>query len=312
MDNIAKFCIKHKVTTLMAVIMISIFGVVFTTQLQLALLPDMEAPAALVMCYYNGATPTDMEELVTRPLESAIMSVPGVEGVQSSSADGMSQVQITYVEGTNLDIAATKLREQFDRITLPDGATDPIIVNINIGDLMPSALVALQGDDLVSVQTLAEDTVAPALERIDGVAQVTISGGVTQQVAVEVDATRAAGLGLSNSYIAQMLAAENLLYPGGDLQHGTQTLTVTTDAKFESVEDVASMILPLPTGGTVRLSEVADVRLETEAPDSVAKTDGSACVVLQVSKQSGANEVATADAVVEAMAGLQARNGAVV
>ena len=312
MDNIAKFCIKHKVTTLMAVIMISIFGVVFTTQLQLALLPDMEAPAALVMCYYNGATPTDMEELVTRPLESAIMSVPGVEGVQSSSADGMSQVQITYVEGTNLDIAATKLREQFDRITLPDGATDPIIVNINIGDLMPSAMIALQGDDLASVQALAEDTVAPALERIDGVAQVTISGGVTQQVAVEVDATRAAGLGLSNSYIAQMLAAENLLYPGGDLQHGTQTLTVTTDAKFGSVEDVAGMILPLPTGGAVRLSEVADVRLETEAPDSVAKTDGSACVVLQVSKQSGANEVATADAVVEAMSNLQARNGAVV
>ena len=65
MGNIAKFCIKHKVTTLMAVIMISIFGVVFTTRLQLALLPDMEAPAAIVMCYYNGATPTDMEELVT-------------------------------------------------------------------------------------------------------------------------------------------------------------------------------------------------------------------------------------------------------
>ena len=64
MSNIAKFCIRHKVTTLMAVIMISIFGVVFTTQLQMALLPDMEAPAAIVMCYYNGATPTDMEELV--------------------------------------------------------------------------------------------------------------------------------------------------------------------------------------------------------------------------------------------------------
>ena len=77
--SIAKFCIKHKVTTLMAVIMISIFGVVFTTQLQLALLPDVEAPAAVVMCYYNGASPQDMEELVSRPLESAIMSVAGVE-----------------------------------------------------------------------------------------------------------------------------------------------------------------------------------------------------------------------------------------
>ena len=312
MDNIAKFCIKHKVTTLMAVIMISIFGVVFTTRLQMALLPDMEAPAALVMCYYNGASPSDMEELVTRPLESAIMSVSGVDGVSSTSSDGVSQLQITYVEGTNLDIAATKLREQFDRLSLPDGAMDPIIVNINIGDLMPSAMVALQGEDLASVQALAEDTVAPALERIDGVAQVTISGGVEQQISVEVDPTRAAGFGLSNSYIAQMLAADNLLYPGGDMQNGTQTLTVTTDAKFQTVEDVANLIIPLQTGGTVRLSEVASVALETEDPEAIAKTNGSACVVLQVSKQSGANEVSTADAVVEEMAELQARNGSIV
>ncbi len=312
MDNIAKFCIKHKVTTLMAVIMISIFGVVFTTQLQMALLPDMEAPAALVMCYYNGASPSDMEELVTRPLESAIMSVSGVDGVSSTSSDGVSQLQITYVEGTNLDIAATKLREQFDRLSLPDGAMDPIIVNINIGDLMPSAMVALQGEDLASVQALAEDTVAPALERIDGVAQVTISGGVEQQISVEVDPTRAAGFGLSNNYIAQMLAADNLLYPGGDMQNGTQTLTVTTDAKFQTVEDVANLIIPLQTGGTVRLSEVASVALETEDPEAIAKTDGSACVVLQVYKQSGANEVSTADAVVDEMAKLQARNGSIV
>lgn len=312
MNNIAKFCIRHKVTTLMAVIMISIFGVVFTTQLQLALLPDMEAPAALVMCYYNGASPSDMEELVTRPLESAIMSVSGVDGVQSTSSDGVSQLQITYVEGTNLDIAATKLREQFDRLSLPDGAMDPIIVNINIGDLMPSAMIALQGEDLASVQALAEDTVSPALERIDGVAQVTVSGGVEQQISVEVDPTRAAGLGLSNAYIAQMLTAENLLFPGGDMHNGSQTLTVTTDAKFQTVEDVANLILPLQTGGTVRLSEVADVYLETGDPEAVAKTDGSPCVVLQVSKQSGANEVATADAVVEEMAALQARNGSIV
>jgi multidrug efflux pump subunit AcrB len=311
-NKIARFCIGHKVTTLMAVIMISIFGVVFTTQLQLALLPDMEAPAALVLCYYNGATPSDMEELVTRPLESAIMSVSGVDGVSSTSSNGVSQLQITYVEGTDLDIAATKLREQFDRLSLPDGAVDPIIVNINIGDLMPSAMIALQGEDLASVQAMAEDTVSPALERIDGVAQVTVSGGVEQQIAVEVDPTRAAGLGLSNSYIAQMLAADNLLYPGGDMKNGTQTLTVTTDAKFQTVEDVANLIIPLQTGGTVRLSEVANVFLETGAPEAIAKTDGTACVVLQVSKQSGANEVATADAVVAEMAKLQERNGAVV
>ena len=312
MSSIAKFCIKHKVTTLMAVIMISIFGVVFTTQLQMSLLPDIEAPAAVVMCYYNGANPSDMEELVTRPLEAAIMSVSGVDGVQSSSSDGVSQVQVTYVDGTDLDIAATKLRERFDMLSLPDGATDPVIVNINVSDLMPSAMIALMGEDLASIQALAEDTVAPALERIDGVAQVTVSGGVSQQIAVEVDNTRAAGLGLSSSYIAQILAAENLLYPAGDLQNGSQTLTVSTDAKLASVEDVANVILPLPTGGTVRLSEVANVWLENLDADTVANTDGTPCVILQVSKQSGANEAATAQAVADAMAGLQAQNSAVV
>ena len=141
----AKFCIKHKVTTLLAVIMIAIFGLVFTTQLQMALLPNMEYPAAVVICYYNGASPSDMEELVTRPLEAAVMSVPGVDEVQSVSSDSTTQIQITYVDGTDVDIAATKLREQFDMVSLPDGAIDPVIVNMNISDMMPTAMVALYG-----------------------------------------------------------------------------------------------------------------------------------------------------------------------
>ncbi|MBC8535832.1 efflux RND transporter permease subunit [Feifania hominis] len=310
--NIAKFCIKHKVTTLMAVIMVVIFGVVFTTQLQMSLLPDMEAPAAVVMCYYNGANPSDMEELVTRPLESAIMSVSGVESVSSSSSDGVSQIQITYVEGTDLDIAATKLRERFDMLTLPDGAIDPVIVNINISDLMPTAMVALMGDDLSQLQTLAQDTVIPALERIDGVAQVTISGGVENQIAVEIDTARATGLGLSNTYISQMLTAENLLYPGGSVKNGSQNLTVSTDAKYQSVEEVANTILPLPTGGTIRLAEVARVGLETTDPTTVAKLDATPCVILQVSKQSGANEVTTSRAVTQTLEELHEKTPSVV
>ena len=285
----AKFCIKHKVTTLLAVIMIAIFGVVFTTQLQMSLLPDMEAPMAVVVCYYNGATPSDMEELVTRPLETAIMSVPGVDEISSTSSDGVSQIQITYVEDTNLDIAASKLREKFDMLSLPDGAMDPMIINMNISDLMPTAMIALSGDDLAELQALAEDVVVPALERINGVASVSISGGVTQQVSVEVDPTRAAGFGLSNSYIAQFLKAENLLYPGGDVYNGSKTLTVSTDAKFQTVEDVANMILTLPTGGQVRLGEVANVRLESKETEALAEMNGENCVLLQVSKQSGAN-----------------------
>ena len=169
--NIAKACIKHKVATLLAVIMVVIFGVLFGTRLQMALMPNMEMPMAVVMTTYVGANPSDIEELVTSPLESAIMSVSGVDEITSTSAENVSTIQITYLEGTDLDIAATKLREQFDRVSLPDDASDPIIVNINISELMPTAMIALVGDDLSQLQTKAEDDISPALERIDGVAR---------------------------------------------------------------------------------------------------------------------------------------------
>ncbi|MGI5963956.1 MAG: efflux RND transporter permease subunit [Lawsonibacter sp.] len=304
----AKFFIQHKVATLLAVILITVFGVIFGTQLQMALMPDIEAPMAVVICYYNGASPSDMEELVTRPLEGAIMSVPGVDKVQSTSADSVSQIQITYVEGTDLDIAATKLREKFSATTLPEDAIEPVIMNLNISELMPTAIIALMGEDLGELQTLADDVVAPALERIDGVAQVSVNGGVEQQVAVELDPARCAGLGLSNSYVAQYLAGQNLLYPGGELQNGSEKLTVSTDAKFQSVDDVANMLLTLPTGGAVRLSEVAQVSLENSDADTIAKVGDTACVILQISKQSSANEAEVSNQVAARMEELSQDN----
>ncbi|MBR4211332.1 MAG: efflux RND transporter permease subunit, partial [Oscillibacter sp.] len=275
---------------------------------QMSLLPDMEAPMAVVMCYYNGANPTDMEELVTKPLESAALSVSGVKEVASTSGDGSSSITVTYVDGTDLDIAATRLREQFDMITLPEDATKPIILNMDIGALMPTAVVALMGNDLNQLQTLSEDVVTPALERIDGIASVTAYGGNEQEISVRLDAARAEGYGLSNNYLAQILSAENLLYPGGDVHNGTKTLTVSTDAKYTNVEDVRNTLVPLPTGGSVRLGEVAAVALEDKDRDTQAKMGGQECVILMVSKQSGANEAKAASAVEERLAELAAEN----
>ena len=306
--TIASFSIRHKVSILLAVIMISVFGLTFGTQLQRTLMPEMELPMAVVIGYYNGASPEDMEALITRPLETAILSVPGVEEISSTSADSTSTIQISYAEGTNLDIAATKLREQFNALSLPDGAIDPIIMNVNLNELMPTAMIALVGDDLAQLQTMAEDTVGPALERIDDVASVTVSGGVTEQISVMLNTAAATGYGLTGTYVAQILAAENLLYPGGDVENGDKTLTVSTDGELESVEDVANVIIPLPTGGTVRLKEIAQVELESVRGDDVAKVDGSPCVILQVSKRSGGNDVAACDQILERLEELKSDN----
>ena len=306
--SIARASIQHKVATILASILICVFGLMFATQLQMALMPEMEMPMAVVACYYTGANPSDIEELVTRPLEGAIMSVPGVDTISSTSSDGVSQIQITYVDGTDLDIAATKLREQFDMVSLPEDAMDPVIINMNLSALMPTAMIALVGEDLSQLQTLAEDLVVPALERINGVAQVTVNGGVEQQIAVELDPTRASGYGLSASYVSQFLAGQNLIYPGGSLENGSKKLTVSTDAKFQTVDDVRNMILSLPTGGAVRLSEVADVTLEDKDMDAQAKSGEAACVVLQVSKQSAANEVYVSEQVVKRLENLKTEN----
>ena len=310
--GIAKFCIKHRVTTILAFIIVSIFGVVYLNELQLALLPNMEFPAAVVYCYYNGASPGDMEELVTRPLESAIMSVPGVDTISSTSADSLSTVTIRYVKDTDVDIAATRLREKFDALTLPEDCTKPVIMNINISDMMPTAVIALMGEDLTSVQSLAEDVVAPALERIEGVASVSYYGGFDQQIAVQINAARARGMGLTNAYISQILVAENLLYPGGDLENGNQKLTVSTDAQLRSVEEVRNVIIPLQTGGAVRLGEIAEVALETTEQRDIAQMNGIPAVFMQVSKQSGANEASVADRAAAKMEELAAKNSNVI
>lgn len=289
--NIAGFCIKHKVTTVLAFVIITIFGVVFYTNLKLAMLPNMEFPAAYVMCTYIGANPQDVEELVTRPLESSIATVTGVKEISSTSSENVSVVMITYEDGTDVDQAAIKLREKFDALSLPDGCDSPIINNFNINDMMPLAIIALQGDDLNHLQNTADDFVVPALERIDGVASAQVNGGIESQITVKTNPSLLSGYGLSISTISNYLAGGNILYPGGDIQNGSNTLTVTTDGKFQSVDDVANTILFLPQGGSVRLDEVADVYMESSLKDSAAKVGDKNCVVIMLNKQSGANEV---------------------
>lgn len=302
--DIASFCIKHKVTTVLAFIVVTIFGLVFYSNLKLALMPNMEFPAAYVMCTYPGANPEDVEELVTRPLESCVATVTGVKEITSTSSENVSIVMITYEEDTDVDQAAVKLREKFGALSLPDGCQDPVIMNFNINDLMPVAVISLAGDDLGALQSTAEDSVIPAFERIDGVASATVNGGLDTQITVETNAAALAGYGLSISSIANYLAAANVLYPGGDVQNGTAKLTVTTDGKLQTVDDVRDAIIFLPQGGSVRLGEIATVYLDGEVQDAVARVRDDACVILTVNKQSGANEVETAHKIQDALTAL--------
>ena len=292
--KLVAYCIKHRVTTILACVMITVFGVLWFRDLPLALMPDIELPMAVVYSTYQ-AGPEEIESLVVSPLESACASVAGMEELQSVSSENVGLIMVTFADGTNLDNALVDLREKIDlyKAALPEDASEPVVMAINM-DALPIMQVALKGADLAALQSLAEDTISPALERIEGVASVDILGGYKDEIVVETYPERMAGYGLSLSYLSQILMAENMAIPAGNVNSGANTLAVSTDGTFQSVDDVAACIIPLPTGGQVRLSEVANVYLHRTDRASIARVDGEDCVILSINKQSGTNTVATA------------------
>ncbi|WP_369281908.1 efflux RND transporter permease subunit [Oscillibacter sp. GMB15532] len=306
--NIVSFSIRHRVTTIMACVMVAVFGVMGFSQLPLALMPDIELPMVLMYSTYQ-AGPQEVENLVTVPLESASASVSGMDELYSYSVENMSIVLVTFTDGTNLDSAMTDLRDKVGMVksTLPDGASDPVMMAMDM-DAMPVMVIALRGADLATLQAAADDTISPALERIDGVASVDVQGGFENEIAVETYTEKLAGYGLSLTYIAQILSAENVAIPAGSVDSGANTLSVRTDGQFTSAEDVANCLIPLPTGGTVRLGEVANVYLKPQERSSIARVGGEDCVLLSVNKQSDVNTVVTARSVSAAMEDIAQEN----
>ena len=292
----AQTFIKHHVMTILLYILVVVFGFYSFQNLTLALMPSMEVPAAVVYATYPGAGPEDIEQQVTKKLEGAVAGLSGLDTLQSTSSENMAMLVIRFTNDTDMDQAMTDLRDKVAQVKsqLPDDASDPTVMSIDI-DSMPVVSVALRGNDLASLQSIAEDEIQPALERLDGVASVDISGGYEQEIAVHTDASRLKGYNLTISSIGQQLGADNIAIPGGDLDNGSQTLAVRTDGEYSSIDDVKNALISLPAGGTVRLSQIADVSMQPKDQDAISKVDGEECIILSVNKQSGSNTAQIAE-----------------
>ena len=292
----AQTFIKHHVMTILLYILVVVFGFYSFQNLPLALMPSMEVPAAVVYATYPGAGPEDIEQQVTKKLEGAVAGLSGLDTLQSTSSENMAMLVIRFTNDTDMDQAMTDLRDKVAQVKsqLPDDASDPTVMSIDI-DSMPVVSVALRGNDLASLQSIAEDEIQPALERLDGVASVDISGGYEQEIAVHTDASRLKGYNLTISSIGQQLGADNIAIPGGELDNGSQTLAVRTDGEYSSIDDVKNALISLPAGGTVRLSQIADVSMQPKDQDAISKVDGEECIILSVNKQSGSNTAQIAE-----------------
>ncbi len=297
--NLSKLAVKRPVTTVMAMLVIILMGVVSFTQLPLDLMPDIEIPVALVSTSYSGVGPQEMENLVTRPLEDAVATVSDLDGMMSVSSQGNSIVVAQFDFGTDMDFATLNMRENIDMVSgmLPDGASQPMVIQIDL-DAMPIMMLSLSGEeDLFELQEMAEDIVKPRLERIAGVASVDIIGDYVHEIEIKVNEQRLNAYGIGTDRIAQVISASNVNMPGGTVERGFDKLTVRTIGEFETVEEIEGLPLTLPNGSLIQVSDVAEVQRIPKEVSTISRTNGQNGIGVAIQKQSGTNTVQVANAV---------------
>src|SRR5690554_119333 len=235
----------------MIFLLVVVLGAVSLSRLNMDLMPNMTVPVAAVITTYEGAGPYEVENMITRALESNLATVANITGISSQSSSGMSLVILEFDWGVNMDFALLDVRERIDMIKgfLPDDAGDPIVVKFD-PSMMPVMSLAVSGDvGQAKLKRIAEDEISPRLERLPGVASVDVAGGLVRQIAVDIDQEKLNAYGLSLQSVVQTLQAENLNLPGGYAQTGTLELVVRTLGEFTDIRDVEGINLTTPTGG---------------------------------------------------------------
>jgi hydrophobic/amphiphilic exporter-1 (mainly G- bacteria), HAE1 family len=297
--SIPRLAIQRPVTMFMISAVITLLGFISLTRLPVDLMPEFEQPTLTVRTSYPGVGPLEIEELITRPMEQAVSAVPGIIRVQSSSSEGNSQVQLNFEWGSDLAEAADEVRTRVDRMRgrLPEDADPPTIQKFDSNQL-PVAQIGIEGDyDPVTLREIAQNEIAPRFERVDGVAAVTVNGGVRRQIHVELSKEKITALNLSVNAVVQTLRSENQNTPLGEIFSGDAMYLVRSQGQFQNLEDIRNLVVLTRQGVPVYLRDIADVKDTTEQRRSFMRINGKPGVRIQVQKQSGKNTVAVARSV---------------
>ena len=284
-----------------------VFGLVAFSQLATDLLPDINYPSLSVQTTYEGTAPIEVESLITRPVENAVGVVNNVVRVISSSRTDVSEVTLEFSWGTNMDMAALDVRERLDVLQLPADADRPLLLRFD-PSLDPILRLGLSGgSDLVRLRLIAEEQVKRALERIEGVAAVVVSGGLEEEIQVALDERRLANLGLTADRVLTRLAQENINLTGGRLREGQTEFLVRTVNEFVRPEDLNAVVIDSSQGAIVRLVDVAQVYRGHKEREIITRINGQESVEVAVYKEGGTNTVTVSDAVTASLDDLRQR-----
>ena len=297
--SIPRLAINRPVTMFMICLVVMLLGGISLTRLPVDLMPESEFPSITVRVNYTGVGPLEMEELVTRPLEQAVSAIAGLEEVNSTSAEGNSNVRLQFAWGTDLNEAADEVRTRVDRVRgrMPEDADPPTVFKFD-SNSMPIMGIGVKGDfDPVTLRELATNDLSPRLERAEGVAAVTIDGGLRRQIHVDLSREKITGLNLSVDRVTNVLRSENQNIPLGEIDDADRRFLLRSPGQFTNVDDIKNLIIMTREGVPVYLKDIANVSDSTEDRRSIMRIDGTPGIRMRVTKQSGKNTVQVAQAV---------------
>jgi len=285
--------VKRPVTTILIFVGLMVMGLYSLMQLPVDLYPEMELPFVVVITTYPGASASDIESNVTRPLENALNSVSKLKELTSTSSDGASVVFMNFEYGTNLDEASNDIRSalSFTERVLPSDCEKPTIIKFSTS-MMPIVFYAITAkESYAGLEKILDEKVVNPLNRIEGVGSVALSGVPGRKVYIDVDPRKMEAYNLTIEQIGNVLRAENMNMPAGFIEMGKTDYPLRIQGEFLESDVVKNLVVSSFNGNSIYLKDVAQVNDTIRESKLDTKINGARGMSMYVQKQSGGNTV---------------------
>lgn len=299
--NLPEISIKRPTLVVVLFSILTLGGLFTYTQLGYELIPKFEVNVVTISTVYPGASPTEVENTVTKKIEDAVSSMENIKKIESKSFESVSLVMVQLNSGTNTDLSLNDAQRKVNAIIaeLPEDADPPSLVKFSLDDMpvITIAATAEMGDR--AFFDLLDNKIEPVISRVPGVAQVNLVGGREREIQVNIDRKKLEGYGLSILQVNQMIQMSNLDFPTGSLKTRENSTLIRLSGKYQTVEELRNLVISDKDGVQIRLSDVADVQDTQKDAEKIARLNQENAILLQVMKQSDANAVEVSKGVKE-------------
>lgn len=307
--GLTKSVLKRPVTTVLVILCLIVFGLQSVLSAKLELMPSMDMPMLIIVTVYPGASPEDVNDLVTTEIEDNIGSLSGVDTVMSQSMENMSFVIIQYDYGKDITEAYDDLKKKMDVLeaSLPDDCESPVIVEMNIDD-MASVYLSVNHATEPNLYNYVNNKIVPEFEKITTVTDVDVSGGQEEYIKIELIPEKLQQYHLNMNSIASAIGSANFTYPAGDTIVGSQKLSVSAGTEYDTPELLKSIPISLGAGNVIYLEDIANVGTALQDASGIARYNNKDTISLGIKKQQSATAVEVSKAVNKTVEQLKAQD----